>query len=471
MTEATVPDTAPVPTPATMPTPTSPPAPAASPTPTSLAAPAPSPTPASVPTPAALRAPTAKQGSDPSKFGRVTEDGTVYLSAPEGEIVVGQWAAGPPAEGLAFFGRKYDDLVVEIELVSRRLADGKATGEQAQGVLEKVREALAARSFVGDITALESRCIALDAAITTARAAAQAQKAEQRARAAVAREALTVEAESLAGSTSWKATSERFTAMIDEWKSLPHADRAGEQAMWKRISAARAQFDKARRAHFAELDSERKIAVGRKRELIAQAEALSTSTDWAGTGRKLRDLMTAWKDAPRSSKQDEDKLWKRFKAAQDLFYAAKAAAEATQEDALKEHVPAKEALVAEAEALLPITDVSAAKRALRSISERWEKIGDLPRADRDRLERRLKKVEDAIRGSEAETWKRSNPETRARAESTANAFTDGIAKLEAKRAKALEKGDVAEVERIDASIAGTRALLGAAEAAAAEFRG
>ena len=142
MTEATVPDTAPVPTPATMPTPASLPVPSASPTPSS------------VPTPAALRPPTVKQGSDPSQFGRVTEDGTVYLNAPEGEVVVGQWAAGPPAEGLAFFGRKYDDLVVEIDLVSRRLGDGKATGEQAQGVLEKVREALAARSFVGDVPAL-----------------------------------------------------------------------------------------------------------------------------------------------------------------------------------------------------------------------------------------------------------------------------------------------------------------------------
>jgi hypothetical protein len=465
MTEATVPDTAPVPTPATMPTP------ASLPTPGSLPVPSSSPTPSSVPTPAALRPPAVKQGSDPSQFGRVTEDGTVYLNAPEGEVVVGQWAAGPPAEGLAFFGRKYDDLAVEIDLISRRLGDGKATGEQAQGVLAKVREALAARSFVGDVAALEARCDALDTAIATAKAAAQAQKAEQRARAAVAREALTVEAESLAGSTSWKATSERFASMIDDWKSLPHADRAGEQAMWKRISAARALFDKARRAHFAELDSERKVAVARKRELIAQAEALSISTDWAGTGRKLRDLMTAWKDAPRSSKQDEDKLWKRFKAAQDLFYAAKTAAETSQEDALKENVPAKEALVSEAEALLPVTDTSAAKRALRSISERWEKAGDLPRADRDRLERRLKKVEDAIRGSEAESWKRSNPETRARAESTANAFTDGIAKLEIKRAKALDKGDLAEVERIDASIASTRALLGAAEAAAAEFRG
>ena len=205
-------------------------------------------------------------------------------------------------------------------------------------------------------------------------------------------------------------------------------------------------------------------------DIIAQAEALSSSTDWAGTGRKLRDLMTAWKDAPRSSKQDEDKLWKRFKAAQDLFYAAKSGVEASEEESLKANLPVKEALVVEAEALLPVNDTAGAKRTMRSISDRWEAAGDLPRADRDRLERRLKKVDDAIRSGEADAWKRSNPETRARAESTANAFTDGIAKLEAKRAQALAKGNAAEVERIDASIAGTQALLAAAQAAAAEFR-
>jgi hypothetical protein len=425
---------------------------------------------APVPTPAVLRPPTMSHASDPSKFGSVSEDGTVTLHAPEGDVVVGQWAAGPPAEGLAFFGRKYDDLVVEVDLVSRRLTDNRATGEQAQAVLTKVREALAARSFVGDIAALEAKCNAIDEAILISKSAAAAHKAEQRARATTAREAISVEAESLADSTAWKSTSERFTTMIEEWKTLPHADRASEQAMWKRISAARARFDKARRAHFAELDADRKVAVSRKRELIASAEELSTSTDWAGTGRKLRDLMAAWKEAPRSSKQDEDKLWKRFKAAQDVFYASKTGAEASQEDALKENIPAKEALVVEAEALLPATDAGAAKKALRGISDRWEKVGDLPRADRDRLERRLKKVEDAIRGSEADAWKRSNPETRARAESTANAFTDGLTKLQSKREKARAKGDAAEVARIDASIASTEALLAAVEAAAAEFR-
>ena len=426
-----------------------------------------------VPTPAALR-PTAPAAAAPSespsaRFGRVTDDGTVFLTTPDGEVLVGQWAAGPAADGLAFFARKYDDLVVEATLAQQRLLDGRSTPEQATASLQKVREALEARSFVGDITALTALCDSLAAGIESGKERAQAIRAEQRAQASAAREALITEAEALASSTSWRTTNDRYGAIVEEWKTLPHTDRATEQALWKRLSAARAQFDRARRAHFADLDANRKEAVGRKRELIAKAESLSSSTDFASTSRALRGLMDEWKAAPRSSRQDEDKLWKRFKAAQDAFYAKKAEADSAAEESLREHVPAKEALVAEAEALLPISDLGAAKRELRAIQDRWEKAGDIPRADRERLERKLKRVEDAIREHEAERWRRSNPEARARAESTANAFADGLAKLEQRKAAALAKGDAIEVAKIETSIAQTSALLAAAQAAAAEF--
>lgn len=427
------------------------------------------PVPTPVPTPAALRPPVTAPASDPGRFGRIADDGTVYLQAPEGEIVVGQWAAGTPAEGLAFFARKYDDLVTEIDLIAKRIGDGRANAEQAQIVLAKVREGLAARSFVGDVRALQAKCDAVESAIATARAAAAEARAESRARAAVVREALAAEAERLSTSTAWKATTERFAAMVEEWKTLPHADRATEQALWKRLSGARATFDKARRAHFAELDTVRKSAVARKRELIAQAETLSQSSDWATAGRKLRDLMTDWKAAPRGSKTDEDKLWRRFKAAQDAFYERKSASEAAVDDALRPNVPAKEALVVEAEALLPITDGAAAKRSLRSIQDRWEKAGDIPRADRDRLERRLKRVEESLRQHESDAWRRTNPEARARAESTANAFSAGMERLQAQLDAARAKGDAGAVAKLESQLEQTQALLAAAQAAASEF--
>ncbi len=415
-----------------------------------------------VPTPAALRPPVQSTTSDPSKFGRIEPDGTVILLAPEGEVVVGQWAAGEPAAGLAFFGRKYDDLVVEIDLIEKRLADHRAPAEQAEAVLAKVREALAARSFVGDVAGLEARCDRLDAAVGAAKEAARARKAEQREAALVQRRALAEEAESLRESTSWRTTTERFAEIVEEWKGLPRGDRASEQELWHRISSARTAFDKRRRQHFAELDGQRKIAVARKRELIASAEALATSTDWPRTAKALRDLLTEWKDAPRGSRSDEDRLWKRFKAAQDAFYAARTATEDAEQEGLRSHVPVKEALAAEAEALLPITDLKAAKSALRSIQDRWDRAGDLPRAERDRIENRLKRVEEAVRKAESESWQRSNPESRARAESTANAFTDALNRLEEQRDAAAASGNASKVADLEASIANTRALIDAA---------
>lgn len=423
------------------------------PTPAALRPPGPtrprtSNSPASPPVPAALPA------SDPTEFGRVDSDGTVYLKAPEGEVVVGQWAAGEPAEGLAFFGRKYDDLVVEVELIATRLAEGRASGEQADAVVTKVREALAARSFVGDVVALERRCDELHEAASAQREVAKAAKAAQREQALAARALLAEEAESLRDSSSWKATTERYAAIVEEWKALPRADRGVEQELWKRISAARTAFDKRRRQHFSELDGQRKEAIAAKRELIARAEALATSTDWQRTGKQLRDLLEEWKRIPRASRSDEDKLWKRFKAAQDAFYAARSAAADAAEDELRVNIPAKEELLVEAEALLPITDLKAAKRTLRAIQDRWEKVGDVPRSDRGRLEGRLRKVEDVIRGQEQEEWSSTSGTV------ATDAFAQALERLQEKRDAAAARGDAAAAADFDAQIASTKALLG-----------
>lgn len=425
----------------------------------------------SVPTPAALRRPTPSSvarpavpaspaaqppGSDPSAFGRVDPDGTVYLRAPEGEVVVGQWAAGDPAEGLAFFGRKYDDLVVEVDLIAARLADGRASGEQAEAVVARVRQGLAARSFVGDVAALEARVDALAGSAAAARERAKERRAAERAAALGTRTALATEAESLATSTSWKATAERYAAIVEEWKAIPRGDRTAEQDLWKRISTARTAFDKRRRAHFTEVDAQRKDVIAGKRAIIARAEALAQSTDWQKTGKQLRDLLDEWKALPRASRTDEEKLWKRFKAVQDAFYAARTSAAEASEEELRANVPVKESLAAEAEALLPVTDLAATKRALRGIQERWEKAGDLPRSDRGRLEARLKKVEDAVRSQQDAAWTSSTGTV------ATDAFAQALERLQAKRDAASARGDSAAAAELDAQIASTRALMGQA---------
>ncbi|MFM8515902.1 MAG: DUF349 domain-containing protein, partial [Actinomycetota bacterium] len=411
-----------------------------------------------IPTPAALRPPARATVGDVSGFGRVDPDGTVYLLAPEGEVVVGQYAAGTPDEGLAFFSRKYADLVLDIDLAITRLRDGRGTPESGEQALTRVTEALTARSFVGDIPALEAKCAQARELIDHARVAAKERREQERQASLAARTALAEEAESLASSTSWRVTSERFTAIVEEWNALPRGDRASEQALGKRLSGSRAAFDKARRAHFATLDVQRKEALGTKRDLIAQAEKLATSTDFGPTTRKFRDLLDQWKRAPRGSRSDEDKLWKRFKAAQDTFYSSMKAADAAKDAALAENVPAKEELVVQAEALLPPDDLKKGKTALRAIQQKWDALGDVPKGDRNRLEARLKKVEDAFRDAERERWKESTTQ----AVPGAQAFTDALGRLEEQLESARRSGNNERVTELEASIASTRALLQAA---------
>jgi hypothetical protein len=393
----------------------------------------------------------------------------VYVRLADGsELPVGQWAAGEPADGLAFFARKYDDLAVEVDLATRRLREGKAAAEQAAAVVKRAREALASPAMVGDLAALTERVAALETLVTERRTAAAAAKAAVKAQVLLAREAIVAEAESLAESTQWKSTGERFKTMLDQWRTTPRADRSVEQELWKRFSHARSVFDKRRRQYFAKLDGERGEAKQVKEAIVREAEALTGSSDWAATAAAFRDLMARWKAAGRAGKVDEERLWERFRAAQDTFFASRNETLQTRDAGQKENLTAKLALVTEAEAI-DTSDLRRAKAALRSVQDRWEAIGHVPRADKERIEARLRRVEDALRKGDQDQWRRTNPEARARAEATTEQFQGSLDKLEADLAKAQAAGDDAKAADLRSRIESTQALLDAARKAAAEF--
>ena len=166
-------------------------------------------------------------------------------------------------------------------------------------------------------------------------------------------------------------------------------DKATEDELWKRFSHARTTFDRKRRQHFGALDEQRSHARAVKERLIARAEELSASTDWAGTSNAFRDLMTEWKAAGRTARKEDDALWARFRAAQDTFFAARTAAHEETEAEFRGNLALKEALLEEAERLVPVRDAQAARAALRDIQDRWEAAGKVPRADLGRVEARL----------------------------------------------------------------------------------
>lgn len=348
------------------------------------------------------------ENPDATRFGRIDTDGTVYLKTGTGERVIGSWQAGSPEEGLAHFARRFDDLVTEVDLVAARLNSGNADPTSTASAIKKLRSGLDEAHVIGDVDQLAAR---LDELATRAEAKlAEAKEAKTAARAeAVARkEALAAEAEQLAAdSTQWKAAGDRIKAIAEEWKAIHGADRKSDQALWKRFAAARDGFTRRRGAHFASLDSERKVIAARKEELIAEAEQLSRSTDWAETADLLKGLMRQWKEAGRVAPDAEQKLWKRFRAAQDTFFSARSEAFSARDAEFKENLNQKRELLTQAEAIDVEADPRAAQAKLREIQGQWEEIGRVPREQSGGLQRRLRAVDDKVRAALDVAWRRT----------------------------------------------------------------
>ncbi|GAT09830.1 protein of unknown function [Mycolicibacterium novocastrense] len=355
----------------------------------------------------------APPASDPHRFGRVDPDGTVWLITGSGERIIGSWQAGDTEAAYAHFGRRFDDLQTEVVLMESRLESGTGDARKIKAAAQSLADTLPTAHVLGDVDAIAER---LQAIINHADETAQAEKArreELRAAQTARKEALAAEAEDIAAnSTQWKAAGDRLREILDEWRTITGLDRKTDDALWRRYSAAREQFNRRRGSHFAELDRERAGARQAKEALCERAEGLADSTDWGPTSAAFRELLNEWKAAGRAAKDVDDALWQRFKAAQDKFFGARNAASAERDAEFRANADAKEALLAEAEKI-DTSDLDAARAALRVIGDKWDAIGKVPRERGADLERRLRAIEKKIR--EAPTHG-VDPEAQARAD-------------------------------------------------------
>jgi hypothetical protein len=407
----------------------------------------------------------------------VAEDGTVYVRTADGERSVGSYPDATPEEALAYFGRKYDELVAQADLLEQRLTSTDVAPKDAARSLRTLRAAVTEAHAVGDLDALTRRVEALEALTAERRQAADAARAAAREEARAARLAIVEEAERIAGTDperiQWKPSGDRLRELFEQWKTEQRAgtrlEKPAEEELWKRFSHARTTFDRKRRTHFSQLESRHGEVKAVKEKIVAEAEALQDSTEWGPTSGAYRDLMDRWKAAGRGARKDDDALWARFRAAQDRFFDARNAAQAEQDSEFRANLAVKEGLLTEAEALLPVTDVASARAALRDIAERWEAAGKVPRGDLGRVERRMRAVEQAVHDAEQQRWRRTNPEAKARADGAVAQLEQSIAGLEADLAAATERGDERARSEAQAALDARRAWLEQVRRAADDF--
>jgi hypothetical protein len=324
---------------------------------------------------------------------------------------------------------------------------------------------------VGDLTALVGRLDALGPVISVQRQARRAERDQKVAAAKSDKERIVGDAESIAAGNDWRNGANRLRQLLDEWKALPRIDRGSDAELWRRFSAARTSYTRRRKTHFAEQNEKRDAARLVKQRLVKEAEGLAKSTDWGPTASAYRDLMRDWKAAGPAPRDVEDQLWTRFRSAQDTFFGARDEAMAVQDREFAANAEAKEKILVEAEALVPVTDIDAARRTIRELSERWDAIGKVPRDMIRPLEDRMKAVEQTIRGIEQDQWRRTDPEKSARADDMVAKLRDAIANVEKDLDSARSAGDEKKVSELEDNLASRRSFLEMAERASADYSG
>lgn len=401
--------------------------------------------------------------SDPAKWGRIDDNGTVFVTTATGEREVGSWQAGTPEEGLAHFGARYDDLATEVELLEARLKAHPDEAEAIKKTAAELKATVPTAAVVGDLAALETRLDAIQEHSIKAGEQAAADKARRREEAIAAKEVLAAEAEELAdNSTDWKSAGDRIREILNEWKQIKGIDRKTDDGLWKRYSRARDAFNRRRGAHFAELDRGRAAARKKKEELVERAEALKTSTDWGDTARAYRDLMTEWKAAGRAPREVDNKLWAAFRGAQDHFFAARDAVNDERDQEFAANAKAKDELIAEYDALIdPAKNVEGAKAKLRELQDKWEEVGYVPRDQVREYEDKIGALEKRVSDAEESNWRRTDPEVQARV----NQFKVKVDEFTTQAEAAEAKGKTKKAEELRAQAAQWAEWAKTAEAA------
>lgn len=414
---------------------------------------------------------------DPAKFGRVGDDGTVFVTTPEGERAVGSYPGKSAEEALAYFVRKFESLASEVALLAARIQSGAMVPSDAHLAVTKLREQVSQLNGVGDLQTLAKSVEQIPSLIEGHKEAYEAKKAVEiaakeakRLEAAAVKEKLVVEAESLALSESWKSTGDRLKVLLDDWKAAPRLDKKSDADLWKRFSSARNKFDKRRRTHFAQLENQSALVMQSKSAIIEEAKKLTDSKDWLATANRYKELMDAWKAAGRGKKNVDTRLWSEFKSAQDSFFAAKKADLEKRQGTMVQNLAKREELIAQFEALLPVKDVKSARNKFHDLQEKWDRIGMTERGKRSALEARLAKVQNEIESLHEEVARRSDPTAIAHANIVVQGLLDAIANYEKQAAKAEAAGQSAKAQIAREAADARRIWLAEAEKGLADFK-
>lgn len=194
---------------------------------------------------------------------------------------------------------------------------------------------------------------------------------------------LTERAEALADTDihshrEWDEKSKEIQELQKMWKTIGFAPRKQNNAIYERFRKACDRFFNRKREYYAENKEVQMNNLQLKTDLCIQAEALKDSTEWQKTTEDLIRLQKKWKEIGPVPKKYSEQIWKRFRAACDVFFENKSRYFKDREKIYQENLKQKEALIEEIRYFKMTDNPDADFTKLKEFQRRWSEIGYVP---------------------------------------------------------------------------------------------
>jgi hypothetical protein len=190
----------------------------------------------------------------------------------------------------------------------------------------------------------------------------------------------------------WQDTTNQLTELQKVWRTIGPAPKAQNEEVWQRFKGLIDGYFAVKKEYFGAIKEEQLNNYNIKLDLCVQAEALRGSSEWKKTTQDLILLQEEWKKVGPVPRKHSDKIWKRFRAACDEFFAAKSSHFSTQQAAEQENLQKKEALIAKVDAYVFTEDRKENLDILNSFQREWMEIGHVPIKEKDRLQAEFRKT-------------------------------------------------------------------------------
>jgi len=124
--------------------------------------------------------------------------------------------------------------------------------------------------------------------------------------------------------------------------------------------------------------------------LCARAEALLEEVDLKKAAGELKQLHVDWKAAGPTTKEKQEQLWQRFKAAADQVHERTRAHFAVLDEQRGANLAKKEELAARVEALADSSDWKETAELIKALQEEWKAVGPVPKEKADEVWKRFR---------------------------------------------------------------------------------